>query len=83
MDGFISTEYRINCNKEIELIVLGIETSCDETASAICKDGQILSSITSTQQIHKKYGGVVPEIASREHDKLLNQMVFDLSLIHI
>ena len=59
------------------MIVLGIETSCDETASAICKDGQILSSITSTQQIHKKYGGVVPEIASREHDKLLNQMVFD------
>ena len=59
------------------MIVLGIETSCDETASAICKDGEILSAITSTQQIHKKYGGVVPEIASREHDKLLNQMVFD------
>ena len=59
------------------MIVLGIETSCDETASAICKDGQILSSITSTQQIHKKFGGVVPEIASREHDKLLNQMVSD------
>ena len=59
------------------MIVLGIETSCDETASAICKDGKILSSITSTQQIHEKYGGVVPEIASREHDKLFNQMVFD------
>ena len=59
------------------MIVLGIETSCDETASAICKDGQILSSITSTQEIHKKFGGVVPEIASREHDKLLNQMVSD------
>ena len=59
------------------MIVLGIETSCDETATAICKDGEILSSITSTQQIHKEYGGVVPEIASREHDKLLNKMVFD------
>ena len=59
------------------MIVLGIETSCDETASAICKNGEILSAITSTQQIHRKYGGVVPEIASREHDKLLNQMVFD------
>ena len=59
------------------MIVLGIETSCDETASAICKNGEILSAITSTQQIHRKYGGVVPEIASREHDKLLNQMVID------
>ena len=59
------------------MIVLGIETSCDETASAISEDGKILSSFTSTQKIHKKYGGVVPEIASREHDKILNQMVFD------
>jgi len=59
------------------LIVLGIETSCDETASAISEDGKILSSFISTQKIHKKYGGVVPEIASREHDKILNQMVFD------
>ena len=59
------------------MIVLGIETSCDETASAISEDGKILSSFISTQKIHKKYGGVVPEIASREHDKILNQMVFD------
>ena len=59
------------------MIVLGIETSCDETASAISEDGKILSSFISTQKIHKKYGGVVPEIASREHDIILNQMVFD------
>ena len=57
------------------MIVLGIETSCDETASSICKDGIILSSLVGLQSIHKKFGGVVPEIASREHDKILNKIV--------
>jgi len=57
------------------LIVLGIETSCDETASSICKNGVILSSLVGLQSIHKKFGGVVPEIASREHDKILNKIV--------
>ena len=57
------------------MIVLGIETSCDETASSICKDGVILSSLVGIQSIHQKFGGVVPEIASREHDKILNQIV--------
>jgi N6-L-threonylcarbamoyladenine synthase len=57
------------------LIVLGIETSCDETAVAVSKDYTILHSEVSTQTIHRKFGGVVPEIASREHEKLLNYMV--------
>ena len=57
------------------MTLLGIETSCDETAAAICRQGQILSSIVSSQVIHAKYGGVVPELASREHEKLLNQIV--------
>ncbi|MBT3477862.1 MAG: tRNA (adenosine(37)-N6)-threonylcarbamoyltransferase complex transferase subunit TsaD [Candidatus Marinimicrobia bacterium] len=59
------------------MIVLGIETSCDETAAAVSMDGSIISSQISTQTIHQKYGGVVPEIASREHEKLLNDMVSD------
>ena len=59
------------------MIVLGIETSCDETAAAISMDGNISSSQISTQTIHRRYGGVVPEIASREHEKLLNGMVID------
>lgn len=52
-----------------KLKILGIESSCDETAAAISEDGRtILSSIVSTQiEEHKKYGGVVPEIASRRH----------------
>ena len=54
------------------MIVIGIETSCDETAVAVCKDGKILSNEVSSQSIHSKYGGVVPEIASREHEKFLN-----------
>jgi len=53
-------------------MILGIESSCDETAAAICKNGNILSSIVSSQQIHKDFGGVVPEVASREHERLLN-----------
>lgn len=50
------------------MIVLGIETSCDETAVAVLKDGKILSNIVASQiNIHKKFGGVVPEIAARHH----------------
>ncbi|RPH05938.1 MAG: tRNA (adenosine(37)-N6)-threonylcarbamoyltransferase complex transferase subunit TsaD [bacterium TMED46] len=61
------------------MIILGIETSCDETAASICKDGKILTNIVSQQIIHKKFGGVVPEIASRQHEILLNRVV-DTSL---
>jgi len=57
------------------LIVLGIETSCDETAAAICRNGQIIASVISSQEIHKEFGGVVPELASREHEYLLNTIV--------
>jgi N6-L-threonylcarbamoyladenine synthase len=57
------------------LIVLGIETSCDETAASICIDGKIVSSIISSQEIHAEFGGVVPELASREHEYLLNTIV--------
>src|ERR671933_796519 len=56
------------------MLVLGIESSCDETAAALVRDGrEMLSSVISSQvDIHKKYGGVVPELASREHlDKIV------------
>ena len=59
------------------MIVLGIETSCDETAAAVCKNGKIVSSVVSQQIIHKKYGGVVPELASREHEVLLNRVIHE------
>jgi len=58
------------------MLTLGIETSCDETAAAVLRDDTVLSSIVSSQiDIHKKYGGVVPELASREHLKNLLPIV--------
>ena len=54
------------------MLVLGIETSCDETSAAVIEDGQrILSNIISSQVIHSRFGGVVPEVASREHIKTI------------
>lgn len=47
--------------------ILGIESSCDETSAAVCHDGKMYSNIIATQKIHEKYGGVVPELASRVH----------------
>jgi N6-L-threonylcarbamoyladenine synthase len=47
--------------------ILAIESSCDETAAAVCVDGKILSNIIANQTVHAQYGGVVPELASRAH----------------
>tara|TARA_B100000886_G_C20419806_1_gene490986 strand:- start:11 stop:1036 length:1026 start_codon:yes stop_codon:yes gene_type:complete len=49
------------------IIILGIESSCDDTSAAIIKDGKKISNIIGSQKIHEKYGGVVPELASRAH----------------
>ncbi|MGJ1284585.1 tRNA (adenosine(37)-N6)-threonylcarbamoyltransferase complex transferase subunit TsaD [Sphingobacterium spiritivorum] len=50
-------------------IILGIESSCDETSASICIDGEIKSNIIAGQAVHAKYGGVVPELASRAHQQ--------------
>ncbi len=47
--------------------ILAIESSCDETAAAVCRGGKILSNFIATQKVHEQYGGVVPELASRAH----------------
>ena len=57
------------------MLILGIESSCDETAGAVCKDGKIISNVVLSQEIHHKFGGVVPEIASREHDSQINSII--------
>ena len=49
------------------IIILAIESSCDETSAAVCVDGKILSNFIANQTVHEKYGGVVPELASRAH----------------
>lgn len=50
-------------------IILGIESSCDDTSAAIVRDGILLSSVIASQKVHEKYGGVVPELASRAHQQ--------------
>jgi N6-L-threonylcarbamoyladenine synthase len=50
-------------------IILGIESSCDDTSAAIIKDGVILSNLIANQSIHEEFGGVVPELASRAHQQ--------------
>lgn len=49
------------------ITILAIESSCDETSAAVCRDGKILSNIIAGQKVHEQYGGVVPELASRAH----------------
>lgn len=48
-------------------IILGIESSCDDTSAAVIKDGYLLSNVLAGQEVHKSYGGVIPELASRAH----------------
>lgn len=49
-------------------IILGIESSCDDTSAAVIRDGWLLSNVIASQDVHKAYGGVVPELASRAHE---------------
>ena len=58
------------------MMILGIETSCDETAAAVVLDGEkILSDVIHSQTVHQQYGGVVPELASRDHLKKIVPVV--------
>jgi len=57
------------------MIVLGIETSCDDTCAAVCDGQSLLSNVISTQLIHQRFGGVVPELASRSHIQLMLPVV--------
>jgi len=55
--------------KKESIYILGIESSCDDTAAAVIHNGKILSNVVATQRIHEEYGGVVPELASRAHQQ--------------
>ena len=52
-----------------DIIILGIESSCDDTSAAVLRNGVLLSNVTASQEVHKAYGGVVPELASRAHQQ--------------
>jgi N6-L-threonylcarbamoyladenine synthase len=57
-------------------VILALETSCDETACAIIRDREVLASVVSSQiEVHKRYGGVVPEVASRQHVLTINPVI--------
>lgn len=64
-------------NMEKDILILGIESSCDETAAAVIKNGrEVMSNVISSQiELHKLYGGVVPEIASRMHIENINYVI--------
>lgn len=55
--------------KNKDIYILGIESSCDDTSAAVLRDGVLLSNVTASQDVHKAYGGVVPELASRAHQQ--------------
>ncbi len=64
-------------SEEKDILILAIESSCDETAASVVKNGrEVLSNVISSQiELHKLYGGVVPEIASRKHIEKINQVI--------
>ncbi|MEG1458858.1 MAG: tRNA (adenosine(37)-N6)-threonylcarbamoyltransferase complex transferase subunit TsaD [Acetivibrio sp.] len=65
--------------KNKDILILGIESSCDETAASVVRNGRtVLSNVISSQiELHKLYGGVVPEIASRKHIEKINQVIME------
>lgn len=58
-----------------DIILLGIESSCDETSAAVIKNGKMLNNIVASQLVHEQYGGVVPELASRAHQQDIVRVV--------
>lgn len=63
--------------KKMDINILGIESSCDDTSAAVISNGILLSNVTATQSVHKKYGGVVPEMASRAHQQNIIPVVHE------
>ena len=62
-------------NPNDPITILAIESSCDDTSAAVLRDGRLLSNVTAGQAVHEAYGGVVPELASRAHQKNLVPVV--------
>ena len=76
----------LNPPKPNASIILGIESSCDDTAAAILCDGKILANIAASQTVHEQYGGVVPELASRAHQSniipVIDQALKQAGILH-
>ncbi|MBQ5882765.1 MAG: tRNA (adenosine(37)-N6)-threonylcarbamoyltransferase complex transferase subunit TsaD, partial [Bacteroidales bacterium] len=65
-------------------IILGIESSCDDTSAAVLQGEYLLSNVMASQEVHRKYGGVVPELASRAHQQnilpVVNQAIAEAGI---
>ncbi|MBO5850579.1 MAG: tRNA (adenosine(37)-N6)-threonylcarbamoyltransferase complex transferase subunit TsaD [Paludibacteraceae bacterium] len=61
----------------MDINILGIESSCDDTSAAVIRNGVLLSNVTATQSVHERYGGVVPEMASRAHQQNIIPVVHE------
>lgn len=59
----------MNTKEDNQLLILGIESSCDDTSAAVLRGNTLLSNVIASQAVHKEYGGVVPELASRAHEQ--------------
>ncbi len=66
---FCQSETVTNMSDEKNIIILGIESSCDDTSAAVIRDGVLLSNVIASQEVHAEFGGVVPELASRAHQQ--------------
>lgn len=64
-------------DENMDTIILGIESSCDDTSAAVIKNGVLLSSVIASQAVHESYGGVVPELASRAHQQNIVPVVHE------
>lgn len=69
LDLFLLLNSSLYMTKKENVYILAIESSCDDTSAAVFCNDQVLSNIVATQQVHKEYGGVVPELASRAHQQ--------------
>jgi N6-L-threonylcarbamoyladenine synthase len=67
MRGFLQRKFLQVMKHNKNIFILGIESSCDDTSAAITFNNKVISNIVSSQKIHRKFGGVVPELASRSH----------------
>lgn len=68
-NGRGDTDILISDMSDEHIYILGIESSCDDTSAAVLRDGVLLSNVTASQDVHRAYGGVVPELASRAHQQ--------------
>ena len=53
----------------MDITILGIESSCDDTSAAVIRGRRLLSNVIASQEVHRQYGGVIPELASRAHQQ--------------